>query len=134
MRILHVAAAAAAAALICGTANAGEIITSNNAPSVGVGMICNTPEQAKQFLELRAKGVVADQAMKKVNEDAQNPRACGIAAIAFVPDKMVDAKPVNDKLLQVERINVVAGYDGNGWQHVPAMIQYAVMEGGGDGI
>ena len=93
MRILHVAAAAAAAALICGTANAGEIITSNNTPSVGVGMICNTPEQAKQFLELRAKGVVADQAMKKVNEDAQNPRACGIAAIAFVPDKMVDAKP-----------------------------------------
>jgi hypothetical protein len=134
MRILPFVAAAGAAAFICGTANSGVFLTSADQPAVGVGMICNTPEQAKQFLDLRADGIAADQAMKKVNDDAQNPRACGIAAIAFVPDKMVDAKPVNNKLLQVERINVIAGYDGSGWQHVPAMVQYAVMEGGGDGI
>jgi hypothetical protein len=134
MRILPVVTAAGAAAFICGAAQAGEFITSNSEPSVGVGMICNTPEQAKQFLDLRAEGIAADKAMKKVNDDAQNARACGVAAIAFVPDKMVDAKPVNNKLLQVERINVIAGYDGSGWQHVPSMVQYAVMEGGGDGI
>jgi hypothetical protein len=63
-----------------------------------------------------------------------NPHACGVAAIAFTLDKTVDAKPVNNKLLLLERINVLAGYDGNGWQNIPAMIQYAVVEGRGDVI
>jgi hypothetical protein len=97
-------------------------------------MICNTSEQAKQFLELRAQGIAAKEAMKQVNAEAKNPRACGVAAIAFILDKTVDARPVNNKLLLLERINVLAGYDGNGWQSIPAMIQYAVVEGRGDAI
>lgn len=134
MRILSLTSAAAAAALICGAAHAGEIITTNDQPAVGIGMICDTPQQAEQFLTLRAQGVAADQAMKTVNDQARNSHACGIAAIAFIRDKTVGAKPVNNKLLQVERINVVAGYDGSGWQHIPAMVQYAVVAGGGEGI
>ena len=134
MRIVHLAAAAAAAAFICSAANAGEIIGSPDQPTVGVGMICNTSDQAKQFLELRAQGIAAKEAMEKVNSAAQNPHACGVAAIAFTLDKTVDAKPVNNKLLLLERINVLAGYDGNGWQNIPAMIQYAVVEGRGDVI
>jgi hypothetical protein len=134
MRIVHLAAAAAAAAFICSAANAGEIIGSPDQPTVGVGMICNTSDQAKQFLELRAQGIAAKEAMEKVNSAARNPHACGVAAIAFTLDKTVDAKPVNNKLLLLERINVLAGYDGNGWQNIPAMIQYAVVEGRGDVI
>ena len=134
MRIVHLAAAAAAAAFICSAANAGEIIGSPDQPTVGVGMICNTSDQAKQFLELRAQGIAAKEAMEKVNRAARNPHACGVAAIAFTLDKTVDAKPVNNKLLLLERINVLAGYDGNGWQNIPAMIQYAVVEGRGDVI
>jgi hypothetical protein len=41
---------------------------------------------------------------------------------------------VEDKLLEVVRINVLAGFDGNGWQHLPSLVQYAVMEGKGDAI
>ena len=134
MRIVCLAAAAAAATLGCGAANAGGLFSSSNRPTVGVGMICNTSDQAKQFLQLRAQGLAAPEAMKQVNDAAQNPHACGVAAIAFVLDQTVDAKPVNNKLLQIERINVIAGYDGNGWQNIPAMIQYAVMEGQGDTI
>jgi hypothetical protein len=134
MRIVSFAAAAAAATLLCGAAKADDIVATKDQPTVGVGMICNTSDQAKQFLDLRAQGVAAPEAMKQVNDAAQNPHACGVAAIAFIPDKAVDAKPVNNKLLQVERINVLAGYDGNGWQHVPSMIQYAVIEGEGDAI
>jgi hypothetical protein len=134
MRIAHLAAAAAAVTFACGAANAGEIIASFDQPTVGVGMICNTSDQAKQFLELRTQGIVAKEAMKRVNDAAQNPHACGVAAIAFIFDKTVEAKPVNNKLLQIEQINVLAGYDGNGWQNIPAMTQYAVMEGKGDAI
>src|SRR6185312_12834842 len=97
MRIVHLAAAAAAAAFICSAANAGEIIGSPDQPTVGVGMICNTSDQAKQFLELRAQGIAAKEAMEKVNRAARNPHACGVAAIAFTLDKTVDAKPVNNK-------------------------------------
>jgi hypothetical protein len=127
-------AAAAALTLACGAAQAGEFQIDAKTTAVGVGMICNTPEQAEQFLALRAKGTAAKDAVAAVNAKAADPRACGLAAIAFVPEKTVDAKPVANKLLQVVRINVVAGFNGDGWQRVPSMTQYAVMEGEGEAI
>jgi hypothetical protein len=135
MRIaLNTLAAAAALAVACGAAQADGLRIDSNSTSVGVGMICNTSEQAEQFVDLRAHGVDAKDAIAQVNEQANDPRACGLAAIAFVPDKTVDAKPVADKLMQIVRINVVAGFNGSGWQSVPAMTQYAVLEGQGESI
>src|SRR3569623_1675064 len=90
--------------------------------------------QAGQFVELRAKGAEAKDAVAAINEQAHDPRACGLAAIAFVPEKTVQAKPVADKLMQIVQINVVAGFDGNGWQNVPAMTQFAIVEGQGESI
>jgi hypothetical protein len=127
-------AAAAALTLVCGAAQAGELKIDAKTTAVGVGMICNTPEQAEQFLDLRARGTEAKDAVAEVNRNADDPRACGLAAIAFVPEKTVDAKPVANKLLQIVRINVVAGFNGDGWQAVPAMTQYAVIEGQGESI
>ncbi len=141
MRAIHLAAGAAAIALICGAGGISRADNGppdgtmpSNAPSVGVGMICNTPEQARQYLDLRAAGAVSEDAMQRVNETADNPRACGVAAIAFVPDKMLHCHFVEDKLMEVVRINVLAGFDGNAWQHLPSLVQYAVMEGKGDTI
>ena len=51
-----------------------------------------------------------------------------------MPEKTLDAKAVENKLMQIVRINVVAGFDGSGWKDVPAMTQYAVMEGEGEAI
>jgi hypothetical protein len=127
-------AAAAALTLACGAAQAGEFRIDSKGTAVGVGMICNTSEQAAQFVEMRAKGTDAKDAMAKVNEQAHDPRACGLAAIAFVPEKTVQAKPVANKLMQIVQINVVAGFNGDGWQNVPAMTQYAVVEGQGESI
>jgi len=126
--------AAAAVIAIGGAAQAGELKIDAKTTAVGVGMICNTPEQAEQFLALRAQGTEAKDAIAEVNRQAQDPRACGLAAIAFVPEKTVDTKPVENKLLQIVRINVVAGFNGDGWQTVPAMTQYAVVEGEGEAI
>lgn len=124
--------AALAAVMSAGTARAE--IPGTSGPAVGVGMICNTSAQASRFVDLRAKGTAARQAMDTVNKEMHDPHACGLAAIAFLRDATVDSKPVADRLVQVVRINVVAGFDGNGWQRVSGMIQYAVTEGEGETI
>jgi hypothetical protein len=137
MRAIHLAAGAALAALICGAggqSKAHEGILQPEAPAVGVGMICNTPEQAREYVEYRAGGAAAEDAMQRVNEAAQNPHACGVAAIAFVPDKMLHCHFVENKLLENVRVNVLAGFDGKSWQDMSAVVQYAVMEGKGDAI
>lgn len=41
---------------------------------------------------------------------------------------------LKDKLVQIVRINVVAGFNGSAWQHVSDMVQDAVLEGGGQWI
>lgn len=98
---------------------------------VGVGMICDSQEQAARFLELRATGRKADEAMAAVNEEAQNPKACGLAAIAFTQDAMVDSKSVDNQLVQVVRIRILAGYTGATWQPMRDFVQYAILEAEG---
>lgn len=102
--------------------------------TIGIGMICNTADEAETFIKLRAKGAAPQQAMAVVNKQAQDARACGIAAVAYVLDQTLHMHTMSNKLVQVVRINVVAGFNGSGWQRTPAMIQYAVIEGGGESI
>src|SRR5262249_16665381 len=64
MRIFWVAAAAVVVA--CGVARADEQ-PGNGDAAVGVGIICNTSQQAEQFVKLRSKGTQPDQAMRAVN-------------------------------------------------------------------
>ena len=138
MRATHLVVGAAAAAFalwgVVGQSKAGDIIATPEEPSVGIGLICNTPDQAHQYLDLRAKGVAGDEAMKRINDDAQDPHACGVAAVAFTRDKMLQAHTVENKLLEIVRISVLAGFDGTGWKPIPEMTQYAVMESKGDAI
>jgi hypothetical protein len=130
-------AAAAATMILAGAATAGEraaIMAPSDEPSVGIGMICNTAEQAKQYLDLRAGGADIKPAMLKVNAKAHDTRACGVAAIAYIRGETVASKAVHSALLQVVRVNVIAGYNGTGWQHVAGLIQYAVVASEGESI
>ncbi|HTT48602.1 MAG TPA: hypothetical protein VMG39_11450 [Pseudolabrys sp.] len=128
-------AATAAVTLISGAVSADEPSTKTLAgPSVGIGIICNTAEQAGRFVSLRAGGADSPHALQAVNAEAKDPRACGVAAVAFVRDATLDSRAVNDKLLQVVRINIVAGFNGSAWHRVSGMIQYAVIEGEGEAI
>jgi hypothetical protein len=124
---------AAAAVLVCGVARADEQPQNGDA-AIGVGIICNTPQQAEQFVKLRSTGTQPDQAMRAVNASARDNRACGVAAIAYVRNQTVDTMKLRDKLVQIVRINVVAGFNGAGWQRMSDMVQYAVLEGGGESI
>jgi hypothetical protein len=101
---------------------------------IGVGMICDTADEAEHFIRLRAGGAAPQQAMAVVNKEAQDTRACGITAIAYILDRTLHTQTLSNRLVQVVRINVVAGYTGSGWQRMPGMTQYAVIEGGGQSI
>jgi hypothetical protein len=129
-------AAAAAAILVCGAASAEEQgqPPANGDAAVGIGIICNTPEQAELFVSLRSKGAEPGNAMKAVNATVRGQRACGVAAIAYIRDQTVHTEKLRDKLVQIVRINVVAGYNGTSWRHVSDMVQYAVLEGEGVSI
>jgi hypothetical protein len=129
-------AAAAAALLVCGTARADGPAQSpeKGDAAIGVGIICNTPQQAEQFVSLRRGGAEPEQAMRAVNTSARDQRACGVAAVAYIRDATIDTMAMQDRLVQIVRINVVAGFNGSGWQQVTDMVQYAVLEGGGESI
>ena len=129
--------AAAAGLLIAGAARADDLTGPPGAAGetvVGIGVICNTSEQAEQFVSLRQQGQEITPAVAKVNEQAGEPRACGVAAIAFVPDRTLDTKTLGGKLVRIVKINVVAGYNGASWQQVANTVQYAVMEAKGEEI
>lgn len=96
--------------------------------TVGVGIICNTPQQMQRLVGLRMGGAEVKRAIIVVNKEAKDARACGIAAVAYWSDKMVDMKTVEGKLVQIVRISVVAAFNGQQWSRIPAMTQYALME------
>jgi hypothetical protein len=126
-------AAAATAAIILsgitpGTVRAEQPIDEDNDLTIGIGIICNTPEQMLRLIGLRNTGAQAERAVKVVNTEAKDPRACGVAAVAYVTGKMVDMKNVQGKLVQIVRIDVVAAFNGQNWARIPAMTQYALIE------
>jgi hypothetical protein len=126
--------AATAAVVTLWSAMAGNVSAEPAYPTdednvvIGVGIICNTPEQMGRLLVMRNDGAAIDRAVKVVNTEAKDPRACGVAAVAFMSDKMVDMRNVQGKLVQIVRINVVAAFDGKQWSRVPVMTQYALIE------
>jgi hypothetical protein len=129
-------AAATSAILVCGAARADSPAQppEKGDAAVSVGIICNTPQQAEQFVGLRKTGAAPEQAMQAVNAMAHDQRACGIAAVAYVRDTTVDTVALQDSLVQIVRINIVAGYNGSGWQRVSDSVQYAVLDGEGESI
>jgi len=117
--------------LLCAGGAASAQSRGDESAKVGVGMICDSQAQAARFLELRATGKSADQAMAAVNKESHNPKACGLAAIAFTQDGTVDSKSVDNQLVQVVRIRILAGYTGATWQPMKDFVQYAILEAEG---
>jgi hypothetical protein len=104
-------------------------------PGVGIGIICNTSEQAERFITLRGQGNEPKLVLETVNAEVKDDRACGIAAVAFLRDATIKTRSMGNRLVQIVRINVVAGFDGRGWQRASAMtVQYAVVEAPGQAI
>jgi hypothetical protein len=125
---------AVAAALLCTSARAEEqsgdlgAALAQEAVEVGAGVICNTSEQVRRYVDLRADGTDPDRAVHAVNDEVHDPRACGAAVIAFTPDKKMEIKSAQGKLMSIVRITVVAAFNSGNWSAVPGMVQYTIME------
>lgn len=103
--------------------------------AVGIAIICNTSEQAERFVSLRATGAAVTQALDTVNTEVNDMRACGVAAVAFLRDQTITTRLMGDRVVQIVRINVVAGFNGTGWQRASALtIQFAVIDAEGKSI
>ncbi len=127
----YVWAAMTAATFLLGSAAPATVSAAPNEDSglsIGIGIVCNTSEQMHRLVGLRMDGAEVPRAVKAVNIEARDPRACGVAAVAFMSDKMIDIKAVQGKMVQIVRISVVAAYDGRHWSRVPAMTQYALID------
>lgn len=135
MRLSRAAAAAAAIALF--SMMPAHVIATpidEDGLTIGVGIICNTPEQMQRLVGLRDGGAEVGGAVHVVNNEAKDPRACGVAAVAYMAEQMMEMKNVRGKLVKIVRINVVAAFDGMRWSRVPAMTQYALIEPDGYAI
>ena len=99
-----------------------------NGLQVGIGVICDTSQQAQTYISLRTRGSRPMTAVNSVNTKARNPKACGVAAIAYRRDQTMATKDLNGKMVQIVRIHVLAGYDGHGWTRIPNKTQYAIVK------
>ena len=95
--------------------------------SVGHGIICNTSEQALRFVALRNEGSETVQAIKVINQEADNPTACGAAIIAFRIDEETDQQRMNGQRVRVVKVVVSAINNGAQWAPVPDIVQYALI-------
>jgi hypothetical protein len=82
---------------------------------LGVGVICNSAEQIDRYLALlKGDDSSSSDAVQIVNDEAENPIACGVAAIAFVPDKLIRTLTTSDNVIKVMRIKVLGIPTENG--------------------
>lgn len=68
----------AALAVLLPCARTGAQMSEGVEDAVGPALICNTLQQLNRFVDLLNVGREADDAVRLVNEEAQNPIACGM--------------------------------------------------------
>jgi len=116
-----------ALALSCGYANAQEQKEQDVSTGVGQGIICDTQQQAERYVELRDGGAAAVKALHAVNEEAENPTACGAAMVAFTGGKPLTEKALQGKTVMIVKIFIVAANDGMSWAPAGETIQYTII-------
>ena len=94
---------------------------------VGIGVVCNTKEQAAKFARLSDETGNILQAIKTVNAEAENPTACGKLIAAFVRGRSVGEVHRTHGSVKLAEITIVAVPDGKGWQRVPPVKQYTAF-------
>ena len=94
----------------------------------GVGIICDTAQQVERYLVILNNGTASSKnALQAVNTEAKNPNACGMAAIAFLPDKQIGSVNTSNGAIRVMRIEIIATVTEAGWHQVPVTVQYTAL-------
>ena len=101
------------------------------AEDIGRGVLCDTPEQVRQFVALRNEGMGPQAALHVVNDEAQKTTACSYAMVMFASDKAITDLTIKGRRIHILQITIVAFGDGRTWKWLPDMVQYtAVVEKG----
>lgn len=103
-------------------------------PTIGQGLICDSPQQLHRFVEMRNQGRAVEEAVRMVNEEAKNPMACGKVMAAFAPGQSVDKMQMRGEAVEFVEITVVAVSDGASWKRIAPTKQYAIRTEPGIGI
>jgi hypothetical protein len=95
---------------------------------LGVGVICNSPEQIERYLVLiQGDDSSSTQALHTVNHEAENPIACGVATIAFVPDILIRTHTISNHIVKVMRVKIVGIPTENGWRQIEELFQFTAF-------
>jgi hypothetical protein len=110
MKVLHLQLAALCL-LLCSPAQAQEV-------EYGTGLICDTQQEAEELVA-HLDGDDVDAAVTAVNASEHNPKACGIATVAFVRGPQLATARSRNATFQVVRILVVGVSTASGLRSVP---------------
>jgi hypothetical protein len=94
---------------------------------VGAGVVCDSAQQVERYAALKSGGAEAAQAIELVNAEANNPEACALLMIAFIPRAEVGNVSVTGGMLRVMEITIVAAATHAGWTSVPSVKQYTAV-------
>lgn len=97
----------------------------------GTGLICDTQAQISEYVKQATYLNNREAALEVVNKTT--PKACGIAAVAFFPSKVVGTVQTPKGLYDILEITVVAGFDGQ-WHPFPPVEQYTLVRSEGQEI
>jgi hypothetical protein len=97
-----------------------------NKLQVGTGVICDTQDEAKSFVQLMSERD-AGSALQEVNSQAASPMACGMATVAFRTGKSLGEVRTSKGSFDIFEIEVVAGAVDGSWRIVPNRTQYTAM-------
>lgn len=129
-KIAPLTALALAVALHAGPAAAQFTAAADNRDDVriGLGVACDTEHQIERYASLLG-GKGSAEAIQIVNEEAQNPRACGAVAIAYKVSKQVNNVRNEKGIFKIVEIVVVAASaPGGHWQMInPQPTQYIAV-------
>jgi len=96
--------------------------------TVGPALICDSPQQLNRFVDLINTGREALDAIRVVNEEAENPTACGNALAAFEIGKTVAEVKMLGQLFSIVEVKVTALNDGSEWTQVQPTTQYSIRQ------
>ncbi len=102
--------------------------------TVGPLLICNTAKQLNRFVDLLNGGRDAVDAVRLVNEEAQNPTACGNVLAAFEVGKLVAEVKMSGELFSIFEVKITALSDGSGWTQVSPTTQYTIRRMPGEAL
>ena len=75
---------------------------------IGVRLICNSQTQVERFLALHVADRSPDAVLQAVNDEAQDPNACALAAIAFMRGSEAKQVPTPSGLMNITPVTIIA--------------------------